>query len=142
MKLLMLATFCLLTVASCNERGTREANTAPSTRPKHITYTDSKGKSYKSIGEIPDSLRTPEQRLYVKTTIDVLLNGIAIEDNHMILKYSKEKCLAKGMTSKQYNDLQENLRVNNHYYDSAKVKNVAEMFVDMQKDLKTQLKNH
>lgn len=135
MKLLISTAFCLLTAFACHERAVKLTDTSSDTR-KHIVYTDAKGTHYRSFGDIPDNLRTPEQKLYAKNVTDILLNGVVIENNHMILKYTKEECLAKGMTEKQYNDIQVNFRVNNHYYDSAKVKNVAEMFVDMQKDLK------
>lgn len=135
MKLLMFTAFCLLTAATCKNTGEKVAKTSQPNQSKHIEYIDVKGNQYKSFGDIPDSLRTPDQKIYAKSLNDVLLNGVKVENNHMVLKLSKEECLAKGMTEQTYNDLQKNLRDNNHYFDSLGVKNVAAMIDNMHKDL-------
>ncbi len=136
MKAIILMAFCLVTTLSCREKGTGVFSTAPSHKSKRIIYTDTKGTHYKFFGDIPDSLRTPEQKLYAKSTADILLNGVAVENNHVILKFSKKECLAKGMTEKDYNELQTNLRDSNHLFDSTGNKRVDTIIGNMQKSLK------
>jgi len=128
-------TFCLLMASACHEKSKKVDNTASGTKSKHIIYTDVKGTHYKSFGDIPDSLRTPEQKLYAKSTIDVLLNGVVVENNHIILKFSKEECLAKGMTEKVYDELQANLSDSNHLFDSIGNKRVDTIIDNMHKDI-------
>lgn len=135
MKILILLTFCLLTAATCQEKGAKSAQVVNHNKTKQV-YIDSKGKHYKFLAEIPEHLRTPEQKLFVKSLNDVLINGVVAENNHMVLKMSKEECIARGMTEKTYNELQTNLRDNNHFFDSTGNKKVAEMVDDMHRFLK------
>ena len=133
MKLLMLMAFCILSAATC-KNGT---NSTKVTNSEQTSFIDAKGKHYRAFGDIPDSLRTPEQKKYFKSLQDVLVNGVVVENNHMVLKFNKEECLAKGMSEKDYNELQKNLRDNNHFFDSTGVKNVAAMIDNMHRDMKS-----
>lgn len=134
-KILILIAFCLLTAASCKEKGRTTTRNIKSVKAKQV-YIDLRGKHYKFLADIPDSLRTPEQKLFVKSLTDVLINGVVAENNHMVLKMSKEECLAKGMTEKTYNDLQTSIQDNNRFYDSTGNKKVAELVDDMHRFLK------
>lgn len=130
MKFLLLITLCILTVISCKEKTTNSAQVVNSKKSKQV-FIDSKGKQYKFFGEIPENRRTPEQKLFAKSLKDVLLHGVVAENNHMVLKMTKEECMAKGMTEKTYNELQTNIKENNHFFDSTGNKKVAEMVDDL-----------
>lgn len=136
MKILILMVFCLLTATTCKEKSTKSNQNVNTTRYNHWLNIDSKGKHYNGLAEIPEHLRTPEQKLYVKSASDVLLNGVVVENNHLVLKFSKEECLARGMTERDYNELQANFKDNNHVYDSLGNQNVAELLADLQKDIR------
>lgn len=128
--------FCLLTSATCKEKSTNSTQNVKTTKSKHLVFIDSHGKHYNAIADIPENRRTPEQKLYVKSLYDVLLNGVVAENNHMVLKMSKEDCLTKGMTEKTYNELKTNIKDNNHFYDSTGNKQVAEIVDDLHRFLK------
>ena len=138
MKILILLAFCLLAVATCKEKSGNTVKVTKSTKAKHIVFIDIKGKHYSAFGDIPDSLRTAEQKIFVKSLYDVLLNGVKVENNHMVLKLTKEECMARGMIEKDYNELQKNLHDNNRFFDSLGNKNVAAMIDDMHKALRAQ----
>lgn len=135
MKILIFMAFCLLNVAMCKEKGTTTTQNVKSTKTKQV-YTDARGKHYKFLAEIPDSLRTAEQKRFAKSLNDVLLNGVVAENNHMVLKMSKEECLARGMTEKSYNDLQTSIQDNNRFFDSTGNKKVAQLVDDLHRFLK------
>ena len=130
MKFLLLITLCILTAVSCKEKTTNSTQVVNSKKSKQV-FIDSKGKQYKFFGEIPENRRTPEQKLFAKSLKDVLLHGVIAENNHMVLKMTKEECMAKGMTEKTYNELQTNIKENNHFFDSTGNKKVAEMIDDL-----------
>jgi hypothetical protein len=136
MKLLMLTAFCLFTASSCYEKGTKVTGTGSNRTSKHISYTDTKGKQYKFLAQIPDSLRTPKQKLFAKSLNDVILNGVVAENNHMVLKMSKAECLDKGMTESDYYKLQTSIQENNHFFDSTGNKKVATLVDDLHRFIK------
>lgn len=136
MKLLVLLAFCLLTAAACKEKSTTSTETVKINRYNDYLNIDANGKRYKGLADIPEHLRTPEQKLYVKSTSDVLLNGVGVENNHLVLKFSKEECLARGMTERNYQELQTNFKDNNRVYDSLGNQNVAKLLADLQKDIR------
>jgi|GEM_PF-4255113 len=138
MKLVILFAFFLLTAATCKNKGTSANQHAKS--KKDTTFIDVKGNRYKMFGQIPDSLRTPEQEKFATSLRYVLVNGVVAENNHMVLKFTKEQCLAQGMKEKDYNDLQNNLRTNNHYFDSIGVKNIDSMINNMHIQLRASAK--
>ncbi|MGY0034571.1 hypothetical protein [Pedobacter sp. NJ-S-72] len=140
MKILLLMVFCILTVTSCKEKTTNSAQVVNSKKSKQV-YVDTNGKSYHSLALIPERLRTPEQKLMIRSTNDVLLHGVVAENNHMVLKMSKEECVAKGMTEKDYNNLQTSIRDNNHFYDSTGNKKVAEIVDDLHRALRGEKTN-
>ncbi len=135
MKIMILMAICLLTVVSYKEKDITNTQNISKKKIKQV-YVDTKGKRYHSLTLIPEQLRTPEQKLLIKSTNYVLLHGVVAENNHMVLKISKEKCLAKGMTEKDYNNLQTSIRYNNHFYDSTGIKIVAEIVEDMHRSLR------
>ncbi|WP_367868294.1 hypothetical protein [Pedobacter sp. WC2423] len=137
---LLIMTFCLLTVVSCKQKGETNTQNVPSKRIKQV-YHDIKGKSYHSLALIPEQYRTPEQKLMIKSTNDVLLHGVVAENNHMVLKMTKEECMAKGMTEKDYNNLQTSIRDNNRFYDSTGIKKVDEIVNDMHRALRGEKAN-
>ena len=141
MKFLLLSlTICLLTAVSCKQKDTTNTQNV---QRKHIkpVYFDIEGKPYYSLGLIPEKLRTPEQKLMIKSTQYVLLHGVVAENNHMVLKMSKEECMAKGMTEKDYNNLQTSIKDNNRFYDSKGIKKVAEIVDDMHRSLRGEKTN-
>jgi hypothetical protein len=135
MKLLLLLVFCILTAGTCKEKTANSAKVVSSKRSKQV-FIDSRGKQYKFFAEIPENRRTPEQKLFAKSLNDVLLNGVVAENNHMVLKMTKEECLAKGMTEKTYDELQTNIKENNHFFDSTGNKKVADMVEDLHRFMK------
>lgn len=96
-------------------------------RHKDTVYLDIKRTKYKHLGDVPDSLRTAEQQKLIKAINDVILNGVVVEDNIEVLKFSKEECLSRGLTLHYYEELQNNLRTNNSFNKAHGNKNVAEM---------------
>lgn len=135
MKYLILVAFFILTAATCKEKSTKSAQVVTNKESKQV-YIDSKGKKYKFLPQIPENLRTPEQKQFIKSMNDVLLNGVVAENNHMVLKMSKAECIAKGMTEKEYYNLQTSIRDNNHFYDSTGIKKVAEIVEDLHRSLR------
>lgn len=136
MKILVFMAFILLTAATCKEKGKTSTKTVKSTKSKERVFIDTKGNHWNAFEKIPPHLRTPEQQLFTKSLTDVLINGVVAENDHMVLKFSKAECLSRGMTEKTYNEIQSNLRVNNHYFDSLGVsKEIPKMIEDMRRDL-------
>ncbi|MET3115613.1 hypothetical protein AAKU52_003364 [Pedobacter sp. CG_S7] len=127
--------FIVITVLSCQENKTPSVN-----KKKNITYLDSKGKAYKYFAEIPDSLRTPEQQKFAKAYTDVLLNYVVVENNHMVLKISKEEFLSKGLSETDFQVFKENIRTNNAWIDSLGIKDVDKMLEKTRLELKSSIK--
>ncbi len=90
------------------------------------TYLDAKGKAYKSLVQIPDSLRTQEQEKLVRA-IEVIVNHISVRNNHMVLALTKEQFLAKGIPERYYKMVLQNIIDNNNFIDSNGIKNVDKM---------------
>lgn len=128
--------FCLLTAASCKNKGATGAQNVKIGRYNDYLNIDLKGKRYKGLADIPEHLRTQEQKLFVKSTSDVLLNGVTVENNHLVLKFSKEECLAKGMTEKDYNELLTNFKDNNRVYDSLGNQDVPKLLAEYQQAIR------
>lgn len=117
----------LLTVNSCNNEGKKVTTngvtyTNYNIKMKDTTILDIRGNKYAYFSRIPDSLRTPKQQAIAKALKDVLLNGVAIINNKQILKFSKEECLAKGLPVEYYEELKNNIRTNNSFFDAYRVK--------------------
>lgn len=122
----------LLTLNSCKNGGEKITTdgityTNYNIKEKDTIYLDTKGNQYKHLGDVPDSLRTPKQQKLINAITDVSLNGVVVENNKMVLKFTKEQCLAKGLTEHYYEALQNNIRTNNSYFEAHGIKNVAEM---------------
>lgn len=98
-----------------------------SIREKDTVYLDNKGNKHKHLGNIPNSLRTPQQQKLIDAFYDVFLNGIVVEDNKEVLKFSKEECLARGIPERYYEDLKNDIRTNNSYFEANGNKDVAQM---------------
>jgi hypothetical protein len=140
MKIMILLAFCLLTAVSCKQKGATNTQNVPKKHTKPV-YLDIHGKRYHSLAFIPKHLLTPEQKLMIKSVNYVLLHGVVAENNHMVLKMSKEECMAKGMTEKDYNNLQTSIRDNNHFYDTKGIKKVAEIVDDLHRSLRGEKTN-
>ncbi len=116
--------FLFVTCLSCKSKSnvSSEAKTVSDT-----TYTDIKGNSYKFLVQIPDSLRTVEQKRILNLISDVTVNHIAVKNNHMVLDLSKADFLAKGIPERYYKILQQNIIENNAYIDAKGIRNVDEL---------------
>lgn len=87
--------------------------------------------TYKYINLIPDSLRTPEQKEFIRNLANVLVRYIKIENNHMILTLSRSQLIKKGIPSPYYDMIQKNLRDNNSFIDKNDIKNFDSMWQDL-----------
>ncbi|MBB6271253.1 hypothetical protein HDF26_001680 [Pedobacter cryoconitis] len=128
MKYLILITCSLLTLNSCNNKAGKKTTTNGvtytnyNTKMKDTTFVDVRGNKYPYFSRIPDSLCTSEQQALAKAIKDVLLNGVVVEGNKQVLKFSKEECLAKGLPAKYYEELKNNIRTNNSFFDAYGIK--------------------
>lgn len=127
MKSLILIVLSILAVSSCKNDGKKITTdgityTNYNVREKDTAYLDIRGNKYKHFSNIPDSLRTPEQQKLANAIKDVLINGVVIENNHQVLKFTKEQCLARGLTLHYYEMLKNNIRTNNSFNDAHGVK--------------------
>jgi len=107
MKLFLLYFMILIGLCSCEHRGKKVTSGGVTyinynTREKDTAYLYIKGNKYKHLANVPDSLRTPEQKKLINAINDALLNGVVVEDNKEVLKFSKEECLARGLTVHYY----------------------------------------
>ncbi|CAM4097488.1 hypothetical protein SAMN06265348_103480 [Pedobacter westerhofensis] len=132
MKIFLLYFLIIIGLCSCERRGKKITSGGITymnynTREKDTAYLDIKGHKYKHLGAVPDSLRTTEQKKLINAINDVLLNGVVVEDNKEVLKFSKEECLARGLNAHYYDELQNNIRTNNSYFEANGNKNVAQM---------------
>lgn len=132
LKLLFIISISLLTLNSCKNRDKKITTdgityTNYNIKEKDTIYLDTKGNKHKNLGNVPDSLRTPEQQKLINAINDVLLNGVVVENNKMVLKFTKEQCLTKGLTEHYYEALQNNIRTNNSYFEAYGIKDVAGM---------------
>ncbi|WP_442591696.1 hypothetical protein ACSBL2_10765 [Pedobacter sp. AW31-3R] len=109
-------------------------------KAKDTTYYDIKNNKYKFLGMIPDSLRTSEQQKVINAIKDILLNGVAVENNKQVLKFSKEECAARGLPANYYEELKNNIRTNNSYFEAYGIKDVAGMKAEQDSSLKGQIK--
>lgn len=69
---------------------------------KDTIFLDSKGKAYKFLGEIPDTLRTEQQKATLKKLLQVHREHFKVENNKFVLKLSKREFLAKGLSEYDY----------------------------------------
>lgn len=131
-KPLLLVAMSLITLCSCNGGGEKVTVGGITymnynIREKDTAYIDIRGNKYKHLGLVPDSLRTPEQKKLINAINDVFLNGMVVEDNKEVLKFSKEECLARGLTEHYYEEMKNNIRTNNSYFEANGNKDVAQM---------------
>lgn len=136
MKVLVIMAFCLLTAATCTEKSANSVQNVNVKKSKHQVFIDKKGNHYNAFIDIPAHLRTPEQKQFTESLTDIFINGVVAENNHMVLKFSKDECLARGMTEENYNELIKNLADNNQYFDSIGNKEVPRMIDDLHRDMK------
>ena len=142
MKLAFLIPICILILYSCkNKEGEKITNngityTSYNTKMKDTTYLDIKGNKYKFFGEIPDSLRSPEQKKLAKAIIDVLINGVVVEHNREVLKLTKQECLVRGLPVEYYEILKNNIRTNNSYNEAYGIKDADRMKKSLDSSLK------
>ena len=141
MRLLILFAFCLLTAATCKENGTNVAKNSDIYHTKDVLYIDVKGKHYKTFSEIPDSLRTPDEKVYAKALKAIMEHGAVVENNVLVLKSDKQVYLDKGMTADAYKQLRKNLNEYNRYLDSIGNDRVAAMIEDMKRGYKPEQSN-
>jgi hypothetical protein len=142
-----LVLFVLLTIFSCgNAINQKEDNQIDLThldtdvRYKDLDdtiYLDIKGEEYKHLVQISDSLRTPEQEKLFQLIGEVIVNYMAVENNHQVLKLSKEEFIAKGIPERYYILLEENIRDNNAFFDSEGIKDVDKMIEEMKDDFRS-----
>lgn len=123
MKKLVFLSLYLLSLASCKSR-----DLGPVLVPTDTTYVDIKGKSYKLLGKIPDSLRTPEQEKYLKRLVKVALKYTVVKNNHQLFKLDRSSFLKMGLSKYDWRLLQQGMIDNNTYIDANGTKNVKEMF--------------
>lgn len=123
MRLVFVSFLAVLLLANCSNG----AKNAESSERKNIAYTDIKGNKYKDFNQIPDSLRTAEQEAFVKSLADIMPNGLRVENNHVLLKLSKQDYLAQGLSEQYYEFLQSTLRSNNAYIDKEGINDVDKL---------------
>ncbi len=99
------------------------------------SYVDRNGKNYKFLGQIPDSLRTPEQVKLLTLLSDVSYRYISVKDNHEVYNLTREQFVAKGLPERFYDLLLTSIKENNHLIDVDSVKNIDSMVRDQRKKL-------
>jgi hypothetical protein len=130
MKFIIIITCSILVVSSCKNHGGKKITTNGvtytnyNTKMKDTTFVDIDGNKYPYFSKIPDSLRTPQQKELAKALVDVLLNGVVVKDNKYGLIFSKEECLARGLPAKYYEELKNNIKTNNSYFEAYGVKEI------------------
>ncbi|TCC98959.1 hypothetical protein [Pedobacter psychroterrae] len=84
---------------------------------KDTTFLDSRGKEYKFLGQIPDSLRTEQQNVTIKKLLQVHREYFKVENNRFVLKLSKQEFFTKGLSDYDYNVTLQEIDGNNKYVD-------------------------
>lgn len=79
---------------------------------------------YNYVQKTPDSLRTPEQKEFIKKLTIILIENIGAKNNEMIFKLSKEEFVAKGIPVEYYELIQKDLATNNKYIKEHHITNV------------------
>lgn len=82
---------------------------------KDTTFLDSKGKAYRFLGQIPDSLRTAQQNAYIKKLLHIHRQYIKVENNQFYLDLTKEDAISKGLSSYGYHTLKQEIEGNNKW---------------------------
>jgi len=136
MKIWIVIAVCLLSAAACKQKTSNTDQDVKVQKSKQKVFIDKTGVRYNAFIDIPADHRTPEQKIFTESLTDILINGIAAESNHMVLKFSKQECLARGMKEEDYDELQRNLADNNRHFDSIGNKDVPKMIDDMHQDMK------
>lgn len=88
------------------------------------------------VYQIPDSLRTEEEKVIVRKLKDVLLHDIVVENNEMVLKLKKQEFIDRGIPEKYYDLIKRDLRENNKLFNASEEKLDVEQMVQ---DLKSQI---
>lgn len=123
--------FVLSVMASSCNNGTGNTNRAISDTSVYSVsdtiYADSEGNRYKYLGQIPDSLYTPEQKELVRRLDEIILKYTKAKDNHMALELTKEQFLAMGIPIRYYIILKKNIQENNNFMDTSGTAHIEEM---------------
>ncbi|UAY55442.1 hypothetical protein [Arachidicoccus terrestris] len=116
---------------------------APSTRPNQNKTDQSIVKdtlhvdpNYNYINLIPDSLRTPEQKQFLRRFLILAAKHIEIRNNHMVFTLSRDQLVEQGIPAPYYDMLQKNLRDNNAAFEKNNVKNVDSLWQNVLLTLK------
>ncbi|RZL08988.1 MAG: hypothetical protein EOO89_22080 [Pedobacter sp.] len=82
---------------------------------KDTTYLDSNGKSYKFLGQIPDSLRTTQQNAHIKKLLQIRRQYTKVENNQFFLDLTEEEAISKGLSSYDYHILTQEVEGSNKW---------------------------
>lgn len=97
-------------------------------------YIDTAGNKYPHLVQIPDSLRTSEQKELITKLQGVLFQYIAVKNNRMIFELSKKDFVAKGIPGRYYDQIQKNLLDNNTFFETEGTEDVDKMIEKLKED--------
>lgn len=78
------------------------------------------------VQQIPDSLRTPEQKELVKQLLKMSIEQVQVANNHMVFTMSKDQFLKTGVPAKYYRLFKKSMRDNNKFIKENNINNVDE----------------
>jgi len=83
---------------------------------------------YNYVQQTPDSLRTPEQKEFLRKLTKVVYENVVVKNNQMVFKLSEKEFIARGFPVEYYELIQKDMVNNNRFFKENNVTNVDSMF--------------
>lgn len=123
MKYLISTIGVLILLLGCQDTSQKPENGTASTT-EDSTYLKP---GFEYVQQIPDSLRTPQQKELVRKLARISVEHVKVIDNRMVFDMSKEEFLRTGIPVEYYELFQRNMEDNNRYIKKHDIKNVDKM---------------
>lgn len=91
---------------------------------------------YGYVQLIPDSLRTPQQKEFIRKLQQLIVEYTAVENGQMVFRLSKEQFVEQGFPEEYYILIQKDLKTNNEYFKQNNIQNVDSILNESYKKFK------
>lgn len=129
--------FSICLLMACHTSEIKHDSITGLSKSKETVQIDS---NYNYINLIPDSLRTREQRIFIKHLSEILAEHVTIKNNHMVFTLSKKQLVSLGIPSPYYDVIQKNIRDNNKYFEKNGIKDVDSIWQNSLLEIKDSFK--
>ncbi|SHE76023.1 hypothetical protein SAMN05443144_103116 [Fodinibius roseus] len=112
-------------------------STAAATKKDSSTYLKP---GFDYVTQVPDSLKTPEQKKLAKQLLEISIEHIKVVDNRMVFDMSRDEFLKTSIPIEYYDLFKKDMKNNNRYIKEQSIKNVDEMIEEYRRNTREVLK--